>query len=326
MWSSRFVRAGMLAAVVCATSIPLLPTTAGAQEWGGLTPGEGAPGTSVTISGNLIGCYASGPGLESSTWGLPDRVALYFDNEVRDSEQTAAFTADLAADPNEVLRLEEVASYSFGEAGWELTFTVPDVRPGPHLVVLSFQPICNYRSVEAPDGYTHDFANVVLSFCITDDGVCPSASSLPPSGDDLGGGTRGMRTGTGSVDVLGNEIRTNVLVGSIAVIGIIAVLGAVAVAAASAAAAGSAALPAAAAVPALPAAVAAAAAPVVAAGSTTIAGTSWTIGTLTAVASPTAAGLSYELIAIRTALFAADAGIADAAQIALLARFGLLVP
>jgi hypothetical protein len=325
MWSSRIVRVGVLTALVCGISIPLLAPTAGAQEWGGLTPGEGEAGTSVTISGNLIGCYASGPGAESSTWGLPDRVALYFDNEVRDSEQTAAFTSDLAADPNEVLRLEEVASHTFGDAGWDLTFTVPDVRPGPHLVVLSFQPVCNYRSVDAPDGFTHDFSNVVLSFCITEDGVCPAASTLPPGGDDRGGGTRGMRTGTGSVDVLGNEIRTNVLVGSIAVIAILAVLGAAAVVAASATAAGSAALPAAAAVPALPAA-AAAAAPVVAGSGTAIAGTSWTIGTLTAVASPTAAGLSYELIAIRTALFAAAGGNANAAQIALLTRFGLLVP
>jgi hypothetical protein len=321
MFRSRCVRAGFLVALACAASIPILGDGAGAQEWNGLSVSEGPAGTSVTISGNLIGCYASGPGLESATWGLPDRVALYFDNEVRDAEQTEAFLADLVADPNEVLRLEEVASHEFGEAGWELTFTVPDVRPGPHLVILSFQPVCNYRSVEAPNGFTHMPANVPLSFCITDDGTCPSATSLPTSGDDLGGGVRGMRTGTGSVDILGEQIRTNVLVGGTALV-LIAIVAAAAAAAAAASAASTAALPAAAAVPALPAA-AAAAAPALVAESTAIGATGYTIAELLSVRNVGA--LSHQLWSIRRAIYALRAGTANPAQLDLLRSFGLLL-
>lgn len=200
-----------------------------AQEWSAPNPEQGPPGTNVTISGTLIGCYASGPGLESATWGFPNRVVYYWNPDVYTEAQAAEFQQRLTANPNDRSGLQEIASHVFGSSGWTLSFSVPSGSLGVHLNVLSFEPQCNYKSQEKPDGFTQDPSNFLLSFCVLDaQGVCPSAPSAPSTvrgGRPAPGGYWRGPGGTGSVDVLGKQIAKHNLVGGAATVGIIVIAG-----------------------------------------------------------------------------------------------------
>lgn len=200
----------VIAFVLCALTATAVPSQA--QQWDRPEPEQGPPGTSVTISGNLIGCYGSGPGLESSTWGLPDRVVFYWNPDVLTQTDAKTFGQRIKDNPTDRAGLQELKSHSFGAAGWSLTFSVPAGALGPHYGVLSFEPRCNYKSVGDEDGRDKTPANVVLSFCVTEqDGTCrsPTTSIEGGIGKDLGGGRSGTGHGKADFTVLDREIRRN---------------------------------------------------------------------------------------------------------------------
>jgi hypothetical protein len=226
-----------LALVLGALAAIAVPSQA--QQWDQPEPDHGPPGTSVQINGNLIGCYGSGPGLESSTWGFPDRVVFYWSSAVLTQDDAKAFGQRIAANPNDRAGLQEIASYSFGAAGWSLKFSIPEGSLGPHYGVLSFEPRCNYKSVAHPDGDDKDPANVVMSFCVTEkDGTCrsPLTSIEGGIGKDLGGGRSGTGHGTADFSVLDREIRRNYAIAFAGVV-VAVVLGGVLISVASAGAA-----------------------------------------------------------------------------------------
>lgn len=136
-----------------------------------INPREGPAGTQITISGNLIGCYGSGPGIESSTWGLPEKLDIQWDDEV----------GNVSVDQSQQgKKLKTVATYAFGDAGFKVTFAAPSGKPGPHAVLATFTPQCNYKSLDKNGKEVQDrkSASYAVSFCLKPDANTACFTSL----------------------------------------------------------------------------------------------------------------------------------------------------
>lgn len=180
-------RKGLLSVLLAAITAVATSNIAATQETGAATPAEGPVGTEVVVTGNLIGCYG-GPGEITSYYGFPKRVVYYWNPQATTYTEGQSISDRLSANPNDKSGLTEVASYSFGEAGWELKFNVPaDATPGYHFNVISFEPRCQrfYRDENGKEVEEDQNAyNVVTNFCVMDStGVCPSTpgDSTSPS-------------------------------------------------------------------------------------------------------------------------------------------------
>jgi hypothetical protein len=214
-WVARFATAVPVLALVI-----LCARTVAAENYNGPTPAMGPAGTSVTIRGDLIGCYANGPGAESSTWGLPNQVVFRWNSNTLKSTDGDAFAQQVQAQKTDTINepgLQEVASHSFadGQGGWKLTFPATG-DPGQHYGVLSFEPHCNYKDTAHPMGIDHHAENIVLAFCVTDAaGNCPDVTSYVPAGTPQGGGYNQVGSHTKGIDILGAQIRRNYITAGI---------------------------------------------------------------------------------------------------------------
>jgi hypothetical protein len=157
------------------------PGAAAESIW--LDPGAGPPGTTVRISGDLLGCYETGPGPLSASWGLPNTITFYWDPGGIGN-----------ADASQVGGMQQLGSWSLGQPAIDVSFTVPaDARLGSHLVVAELQPKCNYQ-------YLDQSGNVVASnepsytsavFCVLAEEGAPCVEAPSGDGDEGGSGSEG---------------------------------------------------------------------------------------------------------------------------------------
>ncbi len=165
--------AGLFGAVLLAVVVP--PTAPARAESVWLEPASAPRGTNVTLRGDLLGCYETGPGPLSATWGLPERITFFWD---------PSGLYDGPDDPTDTSAMVQIGTWSPGASGISIPFTVPaDATLGTHRVVAELEPQCNFMALENGQEvrWTEEPSYLSASFCVleSEGAPCLEAASDP---------------------------------------------------------------------------------------------------------------------------------------------------
>ena len=192
----RLIGAFALVAVVVLMARPAV-----AQRVSGPSVSEGKPGETIHFEGNLIGCYG-GPGSETSFFGFPDRVVLYWNPLAMTDEEIEAFNDETTATLTIPPGMQEIASLTFNDSnhGWTLDATVPAGEVGQHAMVLGFEPQCQWKVLQADGTVAEDPKPSYrpMTFCVLDtDGECQHSAEALASVNEAVNETAGRDRGKG---------------------------------------------------------------------------------------------------------------------------------